>query len=438
MSSTSQTVGLDSRKGFSFWPTRILGPPPGTVAVNVFCWAVYVIFLLIPLCVYVGIQTKHGAMSVAKLHSDFVYFYGDGKIAREYPSARIYDYDLQLQVFNAIYPAQGGVYGPSPYPPYVPLFFEPFAQLSFQSAYVVWLVISFAIYIIGIIAAGKAVYPGERAKVSLVLCLSLAFFPFLLGDLLNGQLASIGVCAVGLAIYLLEQGSPICSGLALALLAYKPTLVLLLIPMLLLTGRFRILIGFLTGVASMTLVTTACFGFRVWPAYAQMLRYFSRASGVTHQSHLQLWKYLDLKSCFAAVHAGRSSLGFSILIATIFPSAILLAVLLWRSRGCDRSAHWLAWAATLTWTLLINVYVPIYDSVLVVIAIVLTLGALRDLGQHVAEELVTVLGVVLLFVSWKTESFAKAHGIQLLTIGLLILGAAQLVFLNRAIRQGFR
>ena len=95
----------------------------------------------------------------------------------------------------------------------------------------------------------------------------------------------------------------------------------------------------------------------------------------------------------------------------------------------------LAWAATLMLTLLLNVYTPMYDSVLVVIAVILTLGALRDLKWEAATEWITLLAVVILLTSWETEPFAKAHKVQLLTIVLMVLAAAQLWFLHRAIQQ---
>ncbi len=97
--------------------------------------------------------------------------------------------------------------------------------------------------------------------------------------------------------------------------------------------------------------------------------------------------------------------------------------------------QWLAWAATLTWTLLLNIYVPIYDSVLAVIAVILTLGALRELKWRAANEWIVLLAVVTLAVSWKTVSFAEHHHIQLLSIMLFVLGIAQLWLLWRAIER---
>jgi hypothetical protein len=418
-----------------FWPRSILGPRPGVTGVNLICWALFIAFLLLPLCAFLFIQARHGKLSVTQLHSDFVYFYGDGKMAREYPAARIYDYDLQLRVFNAIYPAHGGVYGPSPYPPYVPLFFKPFAHLSFPSAYWVWLGVSLLLYLIGIGAAAAAVFPGERSKTALVLCFALAFFPFLFGNLLNGQLASIAACSVGLAVYQEKRGNLFSCGLALALLTYKPTLLLLLLPMLLLTRKFRTLLGFATGTCILVLTSMAFAGFQIWPAYLRMLRYFGRISGLGGASRMTLWNHVDLKSFFAAIPGGRSGAGSIILFCIMAASALALVILWWRAANRGRPAQWLAWAAALTWTLLVNVYIPIYDSVLVVVALLLTIGALRDLGWKTAVEWTTFLAILIFAVSWKTESFAKAHGVQLLTVTLVILGVAQLLLLNKAIRQ---
>lgn len=436
METTTQSAEPPSaREGFSLWPRRLLGPPPGLRELNLACWGLFLGFLVIPICVISWIHARHGAESIRQLHSDFVYFYGDGMIAREYPAVRLYDYVLQEQVFNAIYPAHAGFYGPSPYPPFVALFFRPFSRISFEKAYLVWMAISLLLYIVGVIATCKAVFPEERLKVSLILCFALAFSPFFFSTLINGQLSAVAACAVGLAIYQERQGNPVRGGLALALLAYKPTLLLLIIPMLLLTRRFRALLGFVAGAAALALAATAADGLAIWPAYERMLRGFGQASGIGAATHLRLWQYLDLHSSFTAVPGGASTIGLIVLACAVSAGVVALALLLWKSANRTRETEWLAWAATLTWTLLLNIYVPIYDSVLVVIAVVLTLGALRDLKWSKAAEWAVLLSLVVFAVSWKTEAFAQAHKIQLLTLALLILGTAQLIFLRRATRR---
>jgi Glycosyltransferase family 87 len=435
INSASQSVEPEHKGTGLFWPRHLLGPRPGLKEINLVCWSLFVAFLLVPLCIVHAIQLKHGVGSVRQLNSDFVYLYGVGQIAREYPAASIYDSALQHQVFLSIQPPRNGTYGPSPYPPFVAMFFAPFTYVSFETAYYLWLGISLALYLFGIRAAAESVFPAEWLKTSLIICFALAFYPFIFGTLLNGQLATIAVCAVGVAIYQERLGNLFRSGLALALLSYKPTLLLLVVPMLLLTRRFRTLLGFTTGAGTLILGATAFAGTRIWPVYMRMLRDFGRVTGVRGTSHLQLWKYLDLNSAFAAIPDGGSVLGMTLLIFSIGAISAILAVLLWKSVLCGRPVQWLAWAATLTWTLLLNVYVPIYDSVLVTIAIVLTLGALRELGWSIAAEWITFLAIILFAVSWETESLAEIHGLQLLTIMLAAVGSAQLLLLHRAMRQ---
>jgi hypothetical protein len=403
--------------------------------INLVCWTAFVAFLLIPLCVVHLIQVKHGAGSIRQLNSDFVYLYGVGQIARDYSPSRIYDPSLQQHIFLSIQPPRDGVYGPSPYPPFVAMFFAPFTYLSFEAAYLLWLGVSLALYLIGIGATAATVFPDERLKMSLLLCFALAFYPFIFGTLLNGQLATVAVCAAGLAIYQEGLGNLFRSGLALALLSYKPTLLLLLIPMLLLTRRFKTLLGFATGAGILVMAATAFAGVKIWPVYARLLHYFGQVAGVSGTSHLQLWKYLDLSSFLSSAIGSRSGVEMALLICVIGVSAAILAAVLWKSAACGRPAQWLAWAATLTWTLLLNVYVPIYDSVLVAIAVALMLGALRDLGWTRAASWITFLAIIIFAISWETESFAEAHGVQLLTVSLAILGAVQLLFLYRAILQ---
>ena len=153
---------------------------------------------MVPLFVSLLGSVQNRDRDLSKFDSDFVYFYGIGNLLNEYPPVNLYDYGLQAKIFNQIYPAHEAFYGPSPYPPYVALLFRPFARVSFESAYLLWMGISLALYIAGIAATVKEVFPRERLIVSLIFCFALAFYPFIFGTLLNGQLASVAVFSVGL------------------------------------------------------------------------------------------------------------------------------------------------------------------------------------------------------------------------------------------------
>jgi hypothetical protein len=423
------------RNGWIEWPERILGPQPGLKEINIACWGLLVAFLVIGLGVPLWTQFRTGVGTVHILPADFIYFYGIGSIAGSHPLPQLYDYNLQLATFNRIFPLHDGAYGPSPYPPFVALFFIAFARLPFLTAYFSWLGVSLALYLAGIGAAVNGVFPGERLKVSLAFWFALALYPFVVGTLANGQLAAVAVFSAGLAVALEEKDRRFTSGLVLSILAYKPTLLLLLVPMLLITRRFRTFAGFAAGAAALVLVATAFGGIDVWPAYVRFLNLFGRIAVLGGHSGLPLDKFVDLHSFVEALPGGRTKVAGDLFYPIAGVLCGNLALSLWKSAGKGGPAQKLAWAATLTWTLLLNVYVPIYDSVLVVIAVILTVAALKELRWTAANRGVVLLAVLIVAGSWVTSGVAEAHGIQILSVLLGILGFGQLYLLHKAILQ---
>jgi Glycosyltransferase family 87 len=438
MDSGNQRVDEErSNKAFSLWPSRFLGPMPGLKEVNLACWCLAGAIFLTRFCLPVWLQVRAGTISIPLQPNDFVYFYGIGHIVKDYPAASLYDYSLQQKTFNAIYSAPNYVYGPSPYPPFVGIFFSLFARVSFRLAFFLWTACSVILYVVGISAAAKGMFPGREIKASLIRCFSLAFYPFFWGIFVNGQLSAIAVCAVGIAIYQERHSRLFWSGLALSTLSYKPTLLLLLVPMLFLTRKFRTLAGFVSGIGALVLVSTCFGGIQIWTIYARFLAMFGRVAGLEGQRTVQLWKFIDIGSCLQAIGGARNGMGMFFLVPVVTVVVAGLAVLLWRSARSGGPAQTLAWAATLTWTLLINVYVPMYDSVLVAVAVVLTLGAIDEMHWNAAMRWMALLSIAIFSTSWVTYPIAMNHGIQVLSIALAVLGSAQLYLLYRSNRASF-
>lgn len=420
-------------EGFLRWPVGILGPIPGLKEIHLACWTLAIVTFVMFFCTPVWVQYKAGRGSIPLLPNDFVYFYGIGQIAKDYPASKLYDYSLQLKVFNEIYKLPTRAYGPSPYPPFVAPFFSLFARLSFRVAFFLWIACSVILYGVGITATAKDFFPGDRLKVSLILCFALAYYPFFWGVFVNGQLSAVAVCSIGLAVYMERHSSWFQSGLALSILAYKPTLLLLLIPMLLVTRRFRTLAGFTTGAAALILAGTAFGGIQIWPVYAQFLRLFGQLTGMNAQSALLLYKFVDLSSFLQAIAGGRSTAEVAVLTLISVTIGTVLAVLFWKSANRGGPVQSLAWATTITWTLLLNIYVPMYDSVLVVLAAVLTFGAVKELDWGAAIDWIGSLSVLIFVVSWVSYEIARSYRVQLLSITFAVLGLAQLYILYRAI-----
>jgi hypothetical protein len=433
INSERQTVNQEgSREAIGARFRRVIGPIPNLKEINLVCWGMFIALLFARFLFSLWVEYKTGVGSFHILPADFIYFYGIGHIANEYPLTRLYDYSLQVKVFNEIFPITDGAYGPSPYPPFVALFFSPFARLPIIPAYYLWAGISLLLYLTGIGAVVRSFFRGEPLKASLIFCFALVYAPFLHNTLANGQISTFAVCAVGIAIANERQGKPLSCGLSLAFLVYKPSLLLLIIPMLLLTRRFRTFFGFILGATILGCATTAIEGIEIWPAYVHFLSVFGRIAGFHNQSVLNLTQYIDLRASVLSVWGNQSVFNLVIFILATSLIVAALAVALWKSATAGRPAQDLAWAITLTWTLLINLYVPAYDSILISISAILTLGALRDLDWSLAKGWSTALLVFISVASWGTYQSEKSHSGQLLTFTLAILGLFQLYILFKA------
>jgi hypothetical protein len=426
-------VKRDAPPSLFRWPTRLLGPAPGLKELNLACWGLFIGFVLVPLFGPMIVGQRTGTILSHILPVDFVYFYGIGKLVRDHSLSRLYDYSLQLKIFTDIYALHNGdTYGPSPYPPFVALFFSLFARLSFLPAYLLWVGISLVLYVAGVGAVARNIYRNEPLKLSLVFCFALGFYPFFISTLSNGQLAALAVFAVGVAVGLELRQRPLLGGIALSVLAYKPTLLLIVVPMLLLTRRFRMFTAFVMGSAAWMLIATAFTGFGIWPEYLRFLGFFRGVSMSHGQSLLKLWEYVDFTSFSFSIPGGRSVPALTIFSCITMAAAAALAVLLWRSAKAGKASQLLAWAATLTWTLLLNLYVPVWDAILVILALLLTLGALKELTWRREAGWVVFVGLLMVLATWNMSATTNRHGSQMMTALLLILGCMQLVLLYRS------
>jgi len=439
INSERQTVDREgSREAFGARFSRVIGPIPNLKEINIVCWGLFIALLFARFLFSLWVEYKTGVGSFHILPADFIYFYGIGHIANEFPLTKLYDYSLQVRVFNEIFPIKDGAYGPSPYPPFVALFFSPFARLPIIPSFFLWAAVSLSLYLTGIAAVVRTFFRGEPLKASLIFCFALAYAPFLHNTLANGQISTIAVCAVGIAVANERQGKPLSCGLALAFLIYKPSLLLLLIPMLLLTRRFRTFFGFILGATILGCATTAIDGIEIWPAYLHFLSVFGKVAGFHNQSALNLTQYIDLRASVLSVWGNQSVFNLAIFVVAISMVAGGLAVALWKSATAGRPAQDLAWATTLTWTLLINLYVPAYDSILFSISAILTIGALRELEWSAAKGWSTALLVFISVGSWGTYQSEQSHSGQLLTLTLAIFGLFQLYMLLRAPQRDSR
>jgi hypothetical protein len=349
-----------------------------------------------------------------------------GRILNEHPPDKLYDADLQTRIRTEVHPLRTGAYAAVPYPPFVGILFRPLARMPYQAAYSVWLTITLILYLAGLAILSARSFQHEPLRRSLIFCFALSFYPFVMTTLINGQVAAIGFFALALTLHEEDLGRPFLSGLALSVCLYKPTLLVLVLPMLLVTKRLKSLLGFAAGAIALALLTAAVEGGRVWSGYVDLLLRFGKASvGVHTRSFLPLPNYVDLSTFSSLLPGGRSWLGIAALSGFAFVAAISLLRVWWKSTGAGEAARTLAWAATLTWTLLLNVYVLMYDAILVVLSIVATAGVLKACPKGRLHRWFTFVWLLIFACSWVTVGVAEATGFQIMTVLLAALGTLQ-------------
>ena len=409
------------------WPERILGPAPGLKEVNVLCWGLFCFFVVgLSFSLMTTAKTIRTQPGQGVPKSDFVNFYAMGRILNEYPVDRLYDPELQTRIRTEIQPLKTGWYGPLPQPPFVGIFFRPFAAMSYPAAYLLWLAITLALYLAGLFIATASAFSLDPLRRSLIICFALASPSFIIGTLISGQLSAVGFFALALAFREEKQGHPLLSGLALSICLYKPTLLVLFVPMLFVTRRFKALLGFATGAVALFIFTTALAGPRVWSGYLDMLTSFGRASvGVDTHSFRPLIKYVDFVAFSSLFPGGRSWPGLMIVALFAFWAALSVFRVWRKSAGIAEPARTLMWAATITWSLVLNVYVPLYDSILVVLSIVSTIGVLKAFPGEPFRRRLNILWLLIFASSFISVHVAEATGVQIMTVLIAALGMLQ-------------
>ncbi|HEY6346210.1 MAG TPA: glycosyltransferase family 87 protein [Bryobacteraceae bacterium] len=370
-------------------------------------WSVAAVLIGLPVLIQERILKE-------KRSIDFVYFYAISTIVRDSPAENIYNPEIEKAACQKILPLPNreSSYGPSPYPPFVALLFAPASRLPFWTAFRIDEAISLALYLTGLILLLRRYFPGQPSLSSLWVPFSLAYLPWISNAWLNGQLSALGFIGVAGALIEQKAGHRFRSGLALSVCLYKPTLLVLFIPMLLVGRQLRVLLGFAAGGCVLAGAATATFGWHIWAAYARLVLSVSNFERL-RQSTTQ---FVDLAAFFKLL-AGNRLGGVLVVLCTFCALPFLIAS--WRRYQHNPS---LAWAGTLTWTLILSPYVPLYDTILIIPSLIASAGILW-LGHRSAFE----ASMLLLFLcSWLSAALASLIHVQLLTLAIALVGALQL------------
>jgi Glycosyltransferase family 87 len=398
------------------WP-HWLGPLPGRREAHAMAWMALAAGLI--LCAVSLVLGFHGRPFMGRpLGGDFVEFYTIGRILNTHPPAEIYDLHLAVKLQHEILPTMSGtqmlVFGQAPY---IAWLFRLFALLPYGWAYVAWLGFSALLYITGlrVLFATARLNPEDR-KTGYLLALSWA--PFLFETWIGGQMAMVVFFVWVLFFWCLEQDWPWLAGLALALCLFKPTLVALPALMLLANRRWRVVGGLAAGGAALAAASWATVGRTGLLAWSNILALNAQVAAETGDAWHRA-KYVDFAAFFHLL-LGNNPAATAILLAAVGVTAIgFLGMAWWRADGREQNE---LWAATLVFTLVVNAYAPIYDTLLAVIAV--TFMAAHNKRQRLPQdrEAFAVWLLLLYMVPWITQAFAEFLHLQPMTLVLAGFG----------------
>jgi hypothetical protein len=406
---------------------------PGRARVRFVCLAVLALCLLLLAVSFFTFDGSRTAFGPA-LGADFAGFYSAGTLLREQPPERLYDFELQDQYYHRVLPgAPPEERLPYVYPPFFTLPFRAQAALPYPWAYAAWLSLSIGLTLAGLGLLRARLSDVPRADWTIAALLALSFEPLVMECWLGGQTSAFGFLVFALALYCDGRGRPALAGLALALALYKPPLLLLVLPLLVVARRWRMLAGFAAGGLGLAGVSLLAVGRGGCLAYFRLLTGFARLS-MGNEPGFPRWKYVDLASFVRLLFGELPPAGWLPILAAVAIGLLFLARLWWRYGKLSPDGRKLAWAAALTWTLVFNVYVGVYDTVLVVPAVLLTFDSVREKAGGVPRGLRVFL-VLMYVVPWVSQHLALAVGFQPYTLVLAALGAYQLRLAFSAARR---
>jgi len=360
------------------------------------------------------------------LGADFGAFYVAGQSFNQYGPASIYDVTLHRRLYKETFPDAPAneelTYTNTPF------FVAPFIVLSrlpYASAYLIWLVVSLSLYIAGFSILWRSLDSLPREIWFTGLLLALSFWPFLVECLAGGQTSAVAFFCLAVAIAL-EPRSRFWSGAVLAVCAYKPTLLFLIVPMLLITGRWLTLVGLAAGNVVLALISLALVGVEGCINFLNRLLFFSSVAAST-ETTLRLWKYVDINAFVRLLLPRNTNVRLAITAIFVLAVAPFIVAQWWRWRGePDRR---LLWALTLTWTPVLNVYMGIYDSTMIVLAAVLLTAEFYRCGYR-SDTLPFNYRCFLLALylsPWFTQNIALMTRVQIYTVVVASFGIYQLL-----------
>jgi hypothetical protein len=195
-------------------------------------------------------------------NSDFVNFYVGASIVHRGDGAKLYQQDTQRAVLRSVLQRDSIQY--FLHPPFEAAALAPLASLSFERAFVMWTAINVAVLaLLPLVLMPCIPLVARRPYVGLI---GFFFLPVLVA-LTLGQDSILLLFIISLAYLLMDKKMDLAAGLVLALASIKFQYLIVLIPLLLMSRKWRVVAGIGLGCAGLAAVSTYVISWRGFENY---------------------------------------------------------------------------------------------------------------------------------------------------------------------------
>ena len=369
------------------------------------------------------------------LGADFAGFYVAAQILNDGQADQLYNRALHDELYHKLLPgeeAQAAI--PYVHPPFVAGLLRPLAGLPYEIAFGIWLAMTAVLYLMAWVLLLKSIPWRDPSQNPLILLLACSFEPFLFECWLGGQLSVLAFCSFAVCFAALQREQPLYAGMALGLCIYKPTILILVLPLLVIGRRWRILLGMCITGAAFALLSVLLVGWNVSLGYVDVLLAFSRRTS-GGELEIRVWKYVDLNNCLRLIFPHMKPVQQVLLVVIGMIPFAALSVAWWNYERLEAEVRRLLWATTVMWIPLLNLYFGIYDSILILQSLVITAALIvrrspveNPLVQSGFAEFMLAIAIV----PWFSQNLAATTAIPLYSLLMAVIGSYQLGWVYRS------
>ncbi|HEV2118185.1 MAG TPA: glycosyltransferase family 87 protein [Terriglobales bacterium] len=326
-------------------------------------------------------------------YPDFTAFYAAGKCLQRGLGSQLYSMETQARIQLEFASGVKIRNGPLPFthPPFEAALFIPFAVLSYPGAYWAWNTVSLLLLLAFLLVLRSHVPQLRAWSEALPFLCGLAFFPVFI-CLLQGQDSLLLLLLFGLTFAAMKGGRDFVAGICLGLALFRFQLVLPVMAVVLLRGRWKVVAGFALAAAALTGVSAAVVGWGQLLSYPRELLQISHAQAATAMNPKNMPNLRGIVS----VLFGEGNLAHGV-VALL--SLSLLGLAAWRWHADARQPDFdLGFGLTLAVAVIVSYHLMAHDLSILLIPLLLAADwLLRERPKGIPRRLlVPSIGVLFL------------------------------------------